>query len=77
VAQTSEDPEPAYCAPPSDVSILAGAEDGGELGAYHHRRYVLRESAVRTKLREYLPAGQLPVILSDSRLANESTILPR
>ncbi len=49
--------------------FLSGAEDGGELGAYHERRLVLRRRAVLEKLREFLPVGIEAVIVSDATLA--------
>ncbi|MDD2465763.1 MAG: phage tail protein [Desulfobulbus sp.] len=49
--------------------ITAGAEDGGEMGAYHGHRYVLRRQAVLEKLREFLPVGMEAVLVLDSSLA--------
>ncbi len=46
-------------------SIRRGAEDGGELGAYHHRHYCGRQDAVLDKLAEFLPAGMVPVLTVD------------
>ncbi|MFL6621167.1 MAG: phage tail protein [Sulfurifustis sp.] len=54
--------------PATPDSIRAGAEDGGELGAYHHQHLSLRETAVREKLAEYLPFGMEAVLISDERL---------
>jgi len=48
--------------------ICFGAEDGGEMGAYHHRRYCLREHAVLSKLEEFVPVATRPVVLRDERL---------
>ncbi|NNK00749.1 MAG: hypothetical protein HKP58_10080, partial [Desulfatitalea sp.] len=42
-----------------------GAEDGGELGAYHHRRYCGRQDAVVEKLKAFLPVGTIPVLIVD------------
>jgi hypothetical protein len=56
--------------PASAAAIRAGAEDGGELGAYHHQRLCLRESAVRAKLADYLPFGIEAVLIPDPRLRN-------
>ena len=53
--------------------LLDGAEDGGELGAYHHRRYFLRDQAALARVREFLPAGMDAVLVPDERLA---TTLP-
>ena len=41
--------------PLSGPAIEAGAEDGGELGAYHHRGHAVHARAVLDKLRDYLP----------------------
>ncbi|MBM9613174.1 hypothetical protein JWJ90_02615 [Desulfobulbus rhabdoformis] len=50
------------------ASIATGAEDGGEMGAYHGHRYVLRRLAVVEKLREFLPVGMEPVLVMDESL---------
>lgn len=50
-------------------AVQSGAEDGGEMGAYHERRYVLRRQAVLEKLQEYLPVGMEAVIITDPSLA--------
>ncbi|HEX7842354.1 MAG TPA: hypothetical protein VF469_33005 [Kofleriaceae bacterium] len=54
--------------PLSGPAIEAGAEDGGELGAYHHRGYAVHARAVLDKLRDYLPVGQTAVIIPDDKL---------
>jgi hypothetical protein len=56
--------------PASAAALRTGAEDGGELGAYHHQQLCLRESAVQEKLAEYLPFGIEAVLISDARLAS-------
>lgn len=53
-------------------SLRCGAEDGGELGAYHHRRYVLREKALVDKLQEYLPLGSRIVVIPTDKLAKNA-----
>ncbi len=45
--------------------IRTGAEPGGELGAYNHCHYCMREDALLDKLREFLPAGMEPVLIID------------
>ena len=50
--------------PATHRRIRLGAEDGGELGAYHHQRHVLRELAALDKMREFLPVTQTPVLVS-------------
>lgn len=60
--------EPGYAVlhPACDSLIRQGAEDGGEMGAYHHRHYVLREQATLDKLKEFLPVTQQPVLIVHS-----------
>ncbi len=50
-------------------AVLAGAEDGGELGAYHHLAYAARLDAVRAILADVLPAGVSPMVIVDPWLA--------
>jgi hypothetical protein len=54
--------------PATPRSIRAGAEEGGELGAYHHLHLELRWQAVRDKLAEFLPFGLEAVLIPDARL---------
>jgi hypothetical protein len=54
--------------PESPASLLEGAEDGGEMGAYHHLRHVLRDQAVLARVREFLPAGMDAVFTHDDRI---------
>lgn len=54
--------------PLSGPAIEAGAEDGGELGAYHHRGHAVHARAVLDKLRDYLPVGQIAAIIPDAKL---------
>lgn len=49
-------------------AIRSGAEDGGEMGAFHDRRYALALEAVSTKLQDFLPLGLDAVLIPDSRL---------
>lgn len=67
VLDVSQFGEPGYgvLRQSSHPSIRQGAEDGGELGAFHHRRYCGRQDAVEVKLREFLPVGMLPVVIVD------------
>ena len=55
-------------APITPDAIQFGAEDGGEIGAYHHRYYSLKAEAVLDKMREFLPVGIEPVLIQDTRL---------
>lgn len=50
-------------------SIVAGAEDAGELGAYHHKYYAAKLRAIRLKFAQFLPAGQSVAIAYDKRLS--------
>ncbi len=54
--------------PACDARIRFGAEDGGELGAYHGQRHVQRSVATLTKLAGFLPLGQQAVIVEDETL---------
>ena len=49
-------------------AIRFGAEDGGEMGAYHHKYYSLKAEAVLEKMREFLPVGIEPILIQDTRL---------
>lgn len=55
--------------PESATEIQSGAEDGGELGACHEYRYVLRQQAVLDKLKEFLPVGMEAMLVADTSLA--------
>lgn len=54
--------------PATPVEIAKGAEDGGEMGAYHHLYLVASRDAVITKLKDFLPTGIKPVIIPDHSL---------
>jgi hypothetical protein len=54
--------------PGGDKSVRFGAEDGGEMGAYHDRRYTLREEAMIDKLDEFVPVGQEAILIPDTTL---------
>jgi len=54
--------------PLTSDAILYGAEDGGEMGAMHHKHYTLKAKAMIEKLREFLPVGIEPVVIEDERL---------
>ncbi|MES1241421.1 MAG: phage tail protein [Acidobacteriota bacterium] len=49
-------------------AVRSGAEDGGEMGAFHDRRYALALEAVSTKLQDFLPLGLDAILIPDSRL---------
>ena len=54
--------------PASHPKVLGGAEDGGELGAYHHQFHHLAYQAVLLKLQDFLPVGLEPALTYDPRL---------
>ena len=62
--------EPGYGVldPVTPDAIRFGAEDGGEMGACHHKYYSLKAEAVLDKMREFLPVGMEPVLIQDPRL---------
>jgi hypothetical protein len=62
--------EPGYgvLSPLTPDAIRFGAEDGGEMGACHHKYYSLKLEAVQDKMREFLPVGIEPVLIYDGRL---------
>jgi hypothetical protein len=51
------DPGYAKLLPSTDDSIRQGADDGGEMGAFHFVLAPLRENDLRVRLEEYLPVG--------------------
>jgi hypothetical protein len=54
--------------PITSDAIRFGAEDGADMGAYHHKYYSLKAEAVLDKMREFLPVGIEPVLIQDTRL---------
>jgi len=69
-ARSSQFGQPGYGVlhPATPESICFGAEDGGEMGAYHERRYCLQGAAVLDKLEDFLPVGIAAVLVPDPRL---------
>ena len=53
----------------SSDTVLAGAEDEGEMGAHHHMYHAAQIRALRLKLTDYLPFGQEIAIRYDPYLA--------
>lgn len=49
-------------------AILAGAEDGGEFGAYHHQHHHAIRRAIHVKMQSFLPVGLELVLVWDPRL---------
>ncbi len=58
-------------------ALREGAEDGGEMGAYHGLRHVLRETATLRKLRDFLPLGQRVALIDDPALRCPAARLKR
>jgi len=54
--------------PLTPPAVRFGAEDGGEMGAYHHRYYSLKAEAMLKKMQEFLPVGIEPILIQDERL---------
>jgi hypothetical protein len=65
------DPGYGVLHPATPDAIQFGAEDGGEMGADHHRATCLAHAAVLTKLEEFLPLGIEAVLVPDPRLLVE------
>lgn len=68
-SETFGEPGCGVLHPDAKPVFLGGAEDGGELGACHDFRYVLRQRAVLDKLQEFLPLGMEAVLVPDPSLA--------
>jgi hypothetical protein len=62
------EPGCAVLHPATAEAIRFGAEDSGEMGAYHGWRYSLLMAAVQDKLNDFLPVGMEAVIIPDLRL---------
>ena len=54
--------------PATAKDISSGAEDGGEMGAYHYLHLVARQQAVIKKLADFLPTGMKAVVIPDGSL---------
>lgn len=54
--------------PACNLAITAGAENGGEMGAYYHRRYCLNRQAALDKLSDFLPLGITAILIPDHTL---------
>ena len=50
-------------------AVAAGAEDGGEMGAHHHRHHLAGLRALQTKAGDHAPFGLAFVPLYDRRLS--------
>lgn len=49
-------------------SVRLGAEDGGEMGAYHAQAYAMRMQAVIEKIEDFVPVGMSAVLIADPTL---------
>jgi hypothetical protein len=54
--------------PATPAVIRHGAEDGGEMGAFHGDHLSLLAEAVARKLEDYLPVGLEAVVIPDAGL---------
>lgn len=54
--------------PATSNAVSQGAEDGGEMGAFHHLQHTLLRAAILRKLKDYLPVGIRPALVLDRRL---------
>ncbi|HEX6220082.1 MAG TPA: phage tail protein [Acidimicrobiia bacterium] len=62
------DPGYSVLHPATAPAICFGAEDGGEMGAFHHRNFCLQNVATLTKLADFVPIGMEAVLIPDERL---------
>jgi hypothetical protein len=63
VSRDRHDPSHARLAVDADRRVLAGAEDGGEMGAFHGVHLALRYEGYRRRLEESTPAGLMAGII--------------
>lgn len=54
--------------PETPKAIISGAEDGGEMGAYHNNYYSLINAAILDKLKDFMPIGITAALIPDNRL---------
>jgi hypothetical protein len=57
VSRERHDPAHARLSTDADRSIVRGAEDGSEMGAFHHVRLAQRWEALVRRFDEFTPAG--------------------
>jgi hypothetical protein len=62
-AQLQRGVDAAIVAPQTGGSILMGAEDGSEMGAFARDKNPIKERSLRIKYEEYMPLGLMPVII--------------
>lgn len=68
-SETFGEPGCGVLHPDAHQALRNGAEDGGEMGAYHDLHLALREEAVLDKLKGFLPLGIEAVLVADPTLA--------
>ena len=61
--------------PDTSAALRFGAEDGGEMGAYHALAYTLREQAVIAKLQDALPLDMEAVLATDASLGTAPPVM--
>ncbi|MGP0628513.1 phage tail protein [Nitrospina sp. 32_T5] len=54
--------------PATPDTVTTGAEEGGEMGAYHHQFLVRQRQAMLDKLQDYIPVGMQAALIPDPRL---------
>jgi hypothetical protein len=54
--------------PAADQILQNGAQDGSEIGAYHHLYLIAAQKAVIEKLQDFLPVGMRAVLIPDHSL---------
>lgn len=69
--RTFPDRHVGVLSPATHPAILTGAEDEGEIGAFHEARHAAVRAAILTKLTDFLPVGQEVVLIPDIRLTAE------
>jgi len=62
-SRTFGDPGYAQLLQSVAAAITEGAESGSEMGAFSRERYAIKERSLRIKLEEFMPLGQVPVIV--------------
>jgi hypothetical protein len=62
------EPGGAALRPDCPESVRRGAEDGGEMGAYHEDRHCRSREAAMDKIEEHLSVGMEPALIPDRRL---------
>jgi hypothetical protein len=61
-AQLTQNADRAIAAPATDGSILEGAQNGSEMGAFYMEKNAIKERSLRIKYEEFMPLGLIPVV---------------